>query len=124
MMLFSLVLEIFPDGVYRTISTTVANNDVTIVYDFTGTRVFEQTLDILYKQCRVHAMNPSGPWTGIGIADGNTNKRMGAAGYETTVIEDPYEGMFAVSLFTNSTVFCPENFIKGTSCHICRLFVY
>jgi hypothetical protein len=55
MMLFSLILETYPDGVYRLLSSTVNNNSVTVTYSFTGTRVFEQSMDALYKQCKLHA---------------------------------------------------------------------
>ena len=65
MMLFSLILETFPDGVYRTLSSTVDCGHVSIIYSFTGTRVFEQSLDSLYKQCRMHAA--------VGSVDGTIN---------------------------------------------------
>ena len=59
MMLFSLIIETFPDGVYRIISSNVEGDQVTVVYSFTGTRVFEQSIDCLYKQCRKHAAEGS-----------------------------------------------------------------
>ena len=65
MMLFSLILETFPDGVYRTLSSSVDSGHVSIVYSFTGTRVFEQSMDSLYKQCRMHAA--------VGRKDGTGN---------------------------------------------------
>jgi hypothetical protein len=52
MMLFCLLFETFPDGVYRTLSTAVDGDRVTTVFSFTGTRVFDQSIDCLYKQCR------------------------------------------------------------------------
>jgi hypothetical protein len=55
MMLFSLILETYPDGVYRLLSSTTNSNSVTVTYSFTGTRVFEQSMDSLYKQCKLHA---------------------------------------------------------------------
>lgn len=55
MMLFSLMFETFPDGVYRTLSTVVDGDRVTTIFSFTGTRVFDQSIDCLYKQCRRHA---------------------------------------------------------------------
>ena len=54
MMLFSTIIETFPDGVYRTISSTVEGDQVTVVYSFTGTRLFMQSIDKLYKHCRQH----------------------------------------------------------------------
>lgn len=54
MMLFSLLFETFPDGVYRTLSSAVEGDRATIIYSFTGTRVFEQSINCLYKQCRRH----------------------------------------------------------------------
>lgn len=59
MMLFSLMFETFPDGVYRTLSTTVDGDRVTTLFSFTGTRVFDQSIDCLYKQCRRHAAESS-----------------------------------------------------------------
>lgn len=55
MMLFSLILETYPDGVYRQLSSIVSNNNVTVTYTFVGTRVFEQSMNSLYRQCRIHA---------------------------------------------------------------------
>lgn len=55
MMLFSLILETYPDGVYRLLSSTTNTNSVTVTYSFTGRRVFEQSMDSLYKQCKLHA---------------------------------------------------------------------
>jgi SnoaL-like domain len=54
MMLFSTIIEIFPDGVYRTLSSTVEGDQATVVYSFTGTRLFMQSIDKLYKHCRQH----------------------------------------------------------------------
>ena len=59
MMLFSLMNETFPDGLYRKISANVEGDQVTIVYSFTGTRIFVQSIDCLYKQCRNHAAEVS-----------------------------------------------------------------
>ena len=65
MMLFSLILETFPDGVYRTLSSAAEYDRVTVTYSFTGTRVFEQSMDSLYKQCRMHAA--------VGTVEGTMN---------------------------------------------------
>lgn len=59
MMLFSVIMETFPDGVYRTLSSNVEGDQVTIVYSFTGTRLFKQSIDSLYKHCRKHASEES-----------------------------------------------------------------
>ena len=59
MMLFSLLFETFPDGVYRTLSSSVEDDRATITYSFTGTRVFEQSINCLYKQCRRHVAEGS-----------------------------------------------------------------
>lgn len=59
MMLFSLLFETFPDGVYRTLSSSVEDDRATIIYSFTGTRVFEQSINCLYKQCRKHVAEGS-----------------------------------------------------------------
>jgi hypothetical protein len=55
MMLFYLLSETFPDGIYNTLSTAVDGDRVTTVFSFSGTSVFHQSIDCLYKQCRRHA---------------------------------------------------------------------
>ena len=59
MMLFSLLSETFPDGVYKIISSNVEGDQVTIVYSFVGTKLFVQSIDSLYEHCRLQAAKES-----------------------------------------------------------------
>lgn len=54
MVLFSLLFETYPDGVWKTTSITVNQNIVVYLYLFTGTSVFNTSLDISYNQVKNH----------------------------------------------------------------------
>lgn len=50
MMLFSLLYESYPDGMWKLISAEVNNKVVTVYYTFTGTSVFDTPLSLSFKQ--------------------------------------------------------------------------
>lgn len=56
MMYFSLLFETYPDGVWKITSQTMSNDTLTASYIFTGTRVFDQSLDSLFQHVSSRAM--------------------------------------------------------------------
>lgn len=54
MMLFSLLYETYPDGVWKITSTEVSGKVVTYHYLFTGTSVFDTPLAVSYHQVKEH----------------------------------------------------------------------
>lgn len=55
MMLFSLLFEAYPDGVWTVVSITPLDFTIIATYRFTGTKVFNFPIDLLFKQIREHS---------------------------------------------------------------------
>eukprot|EP01032_Pedospumella_encystans_P008381 gene8381-9956_t len=60
MMLFSLLYESYPDGMWKLISAEVNNKVVTVFYTFTGTSVFDTPLSLSFKQVKEHEQSLKG----------------------------------------------------------------
>lgn len=56
MMYFGLLFETFPDGLWKIQSKTYSRNGVVIAYSFTGTSVFDQSIDDLFKYVNMQVM--------------------------------------------------------------------
>lgn len=56
MMYFGLVFETYPDGIWRIQTQNLVGNTMSIVYTFTGTRVFDQPIDTIFKYIYQHSM--------------------------------------------------------------------
>lgn len=54
MMLFSLLYENYPDGVWKVVNTEVQGKVVTYTYLFTGTSVFDVPVAVSYHQVKEH----------------------------------------------------------------------
>ena len=113
MMLFSLILETFPDGVYRTLSTTVVHDRVSIIYSFTGTRVFEQSIDSLYKQCRMHAAVGSGSTDGTFESSTSSHQSFSCELDLIQISKTTTQNSVAIQMYPNKNLSaCPDRLQK------------